>query len=691
MKRIIPIALALIAIATPAFAVTVRVKATITRPAWFHDTSGGPCDVADACLRDRAMGSTSTLVQVPAAFQRVQFYQPGPFGPWACAPFVYTDAQGRIDSDVNCPNQAPNTMEIQGISSRPFVVGSFDEDGFWAKAVLVFGPAILGIAPVALATGDILGAAVAAGFSAQLVFEVLIGSPEPFRWIVPGAIVMPTYIDFRNVSLGTTRGNTASNAAWAAALLEGLDFAYRGLSVPRPAAPPLLVPISQWTINNPFFGAPTTVWNGVHVNQGNGWTQAMRSVEHEMAHVIYNLYHSNQAHYWGEALGYAKNHQDCGLSFGQQFAQYEGFAEAVSDIFWASHEVGWRNGRGSAGPLTSYPVPARNCAFQATQWPKGLAYEGNVADFYAMMVHGLGDELARPMTADPRLSQAGADFSFLLPEHTLFDMVLAAGSDSHTANQMWGRYLQQVCQQPSPQPGITPLVCDSERFRCHVRKYLAVIGDLPGSFWGDDCRPDASAVDRLVETSSTLGVSVNHVFYTSSSYVDEYWVRVGQTATDPNPVEYGPSQFLFIPDVVLTRCEENYIRVVSAKGGDEVLGPPRVLIPPALIGQCLGGIIPGPVALVDRDLDLWPDVSDNCRDVFNPSQRDSDIDDSGNACDCDFNQDGFCTIQDFNVFLQEFQTSIDSGIGTDMEADGSVGIGDFNLFVPGFRTGVPGP
>jgi len=181
-------------------------------------------------------------------------------------------------------------------------------------------------------------------------------------------------------------------------------------------------------------------------------------------------------------------------------------------------------------------------------------------------------------------------------------------------------------------------------------------------------------VDYLYETSATLSTTINYVFYTKSEYFDEYRVRVGLSANDPNPVEYGPSRTLFIPDVILTRCEENYIRVVTSKDGDEVLGPPYVLVPPAVVGRCLNNIIPGPVALADRDLDLWPDVADNCTDVANPSQRDSDADESGNACDCDFDQNGSCTIADFNAFLVDFQSSVDGGTGTDMEANGSTGL-----------------
>ncbi len=98
-----------------------------------------------------------------------------------------------------------------------------------------------------------------------------------------------------------------------------------------------------------------------------------------------------------------------------------------------------------------------------------------------------------------------------------------------------------------------------------------------------------------------------------------------------------------------------------------------------------------PLGGSDSDGDGVTDDQDSCIDVPNPGQADTDGDQIGNACDCDFDQDGFCSIADFNVFLPDFQTSTDAGAGTDMNASGNVGIEDFTLFLPGFMTGVPGP
>lgn len=102
-------------------------------------------------------------------------------------------------------------------------------------------------------------------------------------------------------------------------------------------------------------------------------------------------------------------------------------------------------------------------------------------------------------------------------------------------------------------------------------------------------------------------------------------------------------------------------------------------------------------ALADSDTDGVPDVADNCINEPNgpndgPNQQmDTDGDLIGNVCDCDFDQDGGCTVGDFNEFAGDFASGNDGGTGTDMDGDGAVGVGDFNYFLPGFADGAPGP
>jgi hypothetical protein len=105
----------------------------------------------------------------------------------------------------------------------------------------------------------------------------------------------------------------------------------------------------------------------------------------------------------------------------------------------------------------------------------------------------------------------------------------------------------------------------------------------------------------------------------------------------------------------------------------------------------------GPIA--DSDEDGVPDSTDNCTHVANGpensefgNQVDSNGDGIGDACDCDFNDDGACNLADFSIFLPSFVLGADpGGTGTDMNSDGSVNINDYNLFLPGFQAGQPGP
>jgi hypothetical protein len=95
--------------------------------------------------------------------------------------------------------------------------------------------------------------------------------------------------------------------------------------------------------------------------------------------------------------------------------------------------------------------------------------------------------------------------------------------------------------------------------------------------------------------------------------------------------------------------------------------------------------------LLDSDGDGVADSADNCTEMPNPAQADTDDDGFGNACDCDFDQLGTCNIGDFSIFVADFIAGQDAGTGTDMDGGGTVNIGDFQLFVPGFQAGAPGP
>ena len=95
----------------------------------------------------------------------------------------------------------------------------------------------------------------------------------------------------------------------------------------------------------------------------------------------------------------------------------------------------------------------------------------------------------------------------------------------------------------------------------------------------------------------------------------------------------------------------------------------------------------------DGDGDGVDDDADNCTEVENADQRDTDGDGFGNACDPDYNNDGAVGIPDFNAFRARFGlTDTDPGFdpAVDHNGDGAVGIPDFNVFRSYFGQ-PPGP
>lgn len=98
-------------------------------------------------------------------------------------------------------------------------------------------------------------------------------------------------------------------------------------------------------------------------------------------------------------------------------------------------------------------------------------------------------------------------------------------------------------------------------------------------------------------------------------------------------------------------------------------------------------------SLGDRDSDGIDDLLDNCRDVPNKSQRDTDGDGCGNACDADYDQDGLCGGSDFELFRSVFGHSVDDSeynANVDHDGDGSIDGADFKVFQSMFGR-APGP
>jgi hypothetical protein len=91
----------------------------------------------------------------------------------------------------------------------------------------------------------------------------------------------------------------------------------------------------------------------------------------------------------------------------------------------------------------------------------------------------------------------------------------------------------------------------------------------------------------------------------------------------------------------------------------------------------------------DFDLDTIADGADNCSEVANTPQDDTDGDDCGNLCDADYDDSGLGGFIDFSAFSAAYGTN-------DLEMDhtppvtGPVGFLDFSFFSVAYGS-VPGP
>jgi len=123
-------------------------------------------------------------------------------------------------------------------------------------------------------------------------------------------------------------------------------------------------------------------------------------------------------------------------------------------------------------------------------------------------------------------------------------------------------------------------------------------------------------------------------------------------------------------------------------------GPPATLstgTPPGSDGGWSNDAAPVFRPCKDGDQDGVVDSQDSCLAVANVDQLDVDSDRYGNACDCDFDNNGVCGTLDFQMLLEDFVVSASGMLATDMDGSGQVGFEDFALFQSGFASGEPGP
>ncbi len=89
----------------------------------------------------------------------------------------------------------------------------------------------------------------------------------------------------------------------------------------------------------------------------------------------------------------------------------------------------------------------------------------------------------------------------------------------------------------------------------------------------------------------------------------------------------------------------------------------------------------------DKDNDGVPDHTDNCSELVNPYQWDSNNDGFGNLCDADLNNDNWISFSDLKQFKSVYGTN---NADADLDGNGIVGFGDFAILKSMFGK-RPGP
>jgi hypothetical protein len=166
----------------------------------------------------------------------------------------------------------------------------------------------------------------------------------------------------------------------------------------------------KWTVDHPWFGAPTTLWDTIIVDQARmqnagDRAAALQATPHEIGHVIHNRYHSGYTHWlYEDAIQYAKVHEQCRedtLILGW----YEGFANFIEDwVYSAIAPSGALPPPASAGPIGSVRAPGGVAWEPFTGCNQaGLALEGNNQALLNRIYYGPLDDvydLVHTPTAD---------------------------------------------------------------------------------------------------------------------------------------------------------------------------------------------------------------------------------------------------------------------------------------------------
>ncbi len=197
----------------------------------------------------------------------------------------------------------------------------------------------------------------------------------------------------------------------------------------------------------------------------------------------------------------------------------------------------------------------------------------------------------------------------------------------------------------------------------------ALFGGDPQDFNGGAVIINSQALDDLsAKLTLTVPVTLGDSFLLTGFVL-------GGIAPQPDPADLDPEDPVdVVPSSgVIDFSNSANIRILVPEGyafeGDDSLLDNIVLVPG------------------DSDSDGEPDATDNCTNVSNANQLDSDSDGYGNACDGDFNNDCIINFGDIAAFANEF---LGTNATFDLNGDGAVNFPDFSILANAFMSN-PGP
>jgi hypothetical protein len=147
----------------------------------------------------------------------------------------------------------------------------------------------------------------------------------------------------------------------------------------------------------------------------------------------------------------------------------------------------------------------------------------------------------------------------------------------------------------------------------------------------------------------------------------------------------------------ITKADANgYYKLVGIKPGSTVwimASSAKYSIAPSMLtfthpgGDVTGKDFAATPSFADADMDTVPDNIDNCVNVVNPDQRDTNHDGFGNACDADLNNDKVVNFSDLAEMKARFYTS---NPDADLNGDGMVNFEDLAILKK-YMFMAPGP